>query len=118
MKADLDVEGDLDELLSTVGFRKQATAATYWTSRRLLLGIALLGLCGCDTGKPSSANIDRLQVGLTTYDQATALLGKPYHVDARDGRMRVIWASVSPNGTRSGVLIVFNNAGVAEEIRR
>lgn len=82
-----------------------------------LLAIVLFGLSACDTGKPTQANINRLQTGVTTYDQAIALLGKPYNVDSRGGRMRAIWASVSPDGTRSGVVIVFNEKGVAEQIQ-
>jgi hypothetical protein len=83
-----------------------------------LLAVVLLGLSACDTGRPTQANISRLQTGSTTYDQAVALLGKPNHVDSRSGRIRAIWVSVSPDGTRSGVLIVFNEKGVAEEIRQ
>lgn len=82
-----------------------------------LLTVVLLGLSACDTGRPTQANISRLRTGVTTYDQAVALLGKPYHVDSRSGRILALWVSVSPDGTRSGVLIVFNEKGVAEEIQ-
>lgn len=81
-----------------------------------LFAVVLLGLSACDTGRPTQSNISRLQRGVTTYDQAVALLGKPYNADSRNGRMRAIWASVSADGTRSGVVIVFNGKGVAEEI--
>jgi len=81
----------------------------------LLLAIALLTVAGCETGKPSPANVDRLQQGVTTYDQALVLLGKPYHLDGRGGRLLALW---KPDGTRGGVLILFNEKGVAEEIKR
>ena len=83
----------------------------------LSLAIALLGLAACSSGTPTQASISRLQTGVTTYDQAVALLGKPYNVDSRGGRLRAIWASVSPDGTRNGVVIVFNADGVAEIIQ-
>jgi outer membrane protein assembly factor BamE (lipoprotein component of BamABCDE complex) len=83
----------------------------------LLLAIALLGLAACSSGTPTQANISRLQTGVTTYDQAVALLGKPYNVDSRGGRIRAIWASAASDGTRSGVVVVFNEKGVAEVIQ-
>ena len=83
----------------------------------LLLATAPFGLSACDTGKPTPANISRLQTGVTTYDQAVALLGKPYHLDSRGGRLLAMWVSVAPNGTRSGVIIGFNEKGVAEVIQ-
>lgn len=83
----------------------------------LLLAMALLGLAACSSGTPTQANISRLQTGVTTYDQAVALLGKPYNVASRGGRIRAIWASAASDGTRSGVVVVFNEKGVAEVIQ-
>jgi hypothetical protein len=79
------------------------------------LVIAVLGLAGCVAAGPSRSNVDRLQEGSTTYDQAVAMLGKPYHLDGRGGRLLAMW---TPDGARRGVVIVFNEKGVAEEIKR
>jgi hypothetical protein len=81
----------------------------------LFLVIAVLGLAGCEAAEPSRSSVDPLREGSTTYDQAVAVLGKPYHLDGRGGRLLAMWA---PDGARRGVVIVFNEKGVAEEIKR
>ncbi|KAF0104867.1 MAG: hypothetical protein FD144_1020 [Rhodospirillaceae bacterium] len=82
-----------------------------------IVALALLGLAACSTPAPTRANISRLQIGVTTYDQAVVLLGKPYNVDSRGGRIRAIWATAASDGTRNGVVVVFNEKGVAEVIQ-
>jgi hypothetical protein len=76
---------------------------------------ALLSACGAGTNF-SQATVDRLQPGVTTYDEAVAKMGKPYQVGTRpDGSTLAIWSYANVGSTRA-VGILFNSRGVMDRI--
>lgn len=76
---------------------------------------AFLNACGAGTNF-SQATVDRLQPGVTTYNQAVAQMGKPYQVNTRsDGSRLAIWSYANLGSTRA-VGILFDSRGVMERV--
>ena len=80
-----------------------------------LLLLSCLMACGAGTNF-SQAEVDKLQPGITTYDQAVTHLGKPYAIKTDvKGRKVATWSYASPAGARA-VAIVFDSNGVMERV--
>ena len=60
--------------------------------------------------------MNRLQPGVTTYDEAVAQMGKPYSVKtALDGRKLAIWSYANVGSSRA-VGVLFDSRGVMERV--
>jgi len=87
------------------------------TAPAVLATILFVFLSACGAGTDfSQATVDRLQPGVTTYDEAVAQMGRPYQVSTRpDGSRLAIWSYANVGSTRA-VGILFNSRGVMERI--
>jgi hypothetical protein len=60
--------------------------------------------------------VNRLQPGVTTYDEAVAQMGKPYSVKtASDRRKLAIWSYANVGSSRA-VGVLFDSRGVMERV--
>jgi hypothetical protein len=92
-------------------------AATCRVTGANLATILFVFLSACSAGTNfSQETVNRLQPGVTTYDEAVAQMGKPYSVNtASDGRKLAIWSYASVGGGRA-VGVLFDSRGVMERV--
>jgi outer membrane protein assembly factor BamE (lipoprotein component of BamABCDE complex) len=81
----------------------------------MLAGAALIAGCAAVGQNFDMADVDQLQPGVTTLNQAKEKLGKPYSItNLADGRVRVIWVTargVMTSVSSKGVAILFDKDG-------
>ena len=81
----------------------------------VLAGVALIAGCASVGQDFDMAEVDRLQPGVTTLEQAKEKLGKPQSITtAADGRVGVVWVrsqAVMGSASSKGVAILFDKDG-------
>ena len=81
----------------------------------VLAGVALIVGCASVGQDFDMAEVDRLQPGVTTLEQAKEKLGKPQSItNAADGRVGVVWVrsqAVMGSASSKGVAILFDKDG-------
>jgi outer membrane protein assembly factor BamE (lipoprotein component of BamABCDE complex) len=95
----------------------RTASRAFWFGFRAAGVLMAIVLTACAAGTNfSQEEVDRLQPGTTTYDQAVSVLGKPYAVRSdANGRKLATWSYANVGSTRA-VGIVFDSRGVMERV--